>query len=183
MPDSLDLKSLHAMLASEIENDSLQYIQPTAYQDIANMLGNLKGQGYDGIEAKVKNTLVQLIGDIARLLLYTRLDKIKNSKIDYSNLTAEEQYMAESEKDLRLRFEQVLSATLEGRVKALEGIALKARTTQVLLRFIKPMEVISGVDNSRYGPFEEEDIAVLPFENAKRLIEQGIAVELPWLDQ
>jgi DNA replication factor GINS len=126
---------------------------------------------------------VQLIGDVAKLLLYTRLDKIRDSKIDYSNLTEAEQYVIASEKELRTRFEQVLSATLEGRIKALEDIALKAKTMHVLLRFLRSMEAISGIDNSRYGPFEEEDIAVLPFENAKRLIEQGIAVELPWLDQ
>jgi DNA replication factor GINS len=183
MSDWLDLKTLYAMLVRELENDSIQYVQPTIYQDIANMLGNLKGQGYDGMEAKVKNKLVQLIGDVAKLLLYTRLDKIRDSKIDYSNLTEAEQYVIASEKELRSRFEQVLSATLEGRIKALEDIALKAKTMHVLLRFLRSMEAISGIDNSRYGPFEEEDIAVLPFENAKRLIEQGIAVELPWLDQ
>ena len=182
MSEGLDLKSLYATLAGEIENNSIQYIQPTTYRDIANMLGNLKGQGHDGIEAKVTNTLAQLIGDIARLLLNTRLDKIKNTKIDYSNLTDEEQYMVASEKDLRIRFEQVLSATLEGRMKVLEGMALKAKTLLVLLRFLGPAEAIPGIDNSRYGPFEEEDVAVLPFENAKQLIERGVAVELLWLD-
>jgi len=181
--DKLDLKFLYNLLSREIENDSLQYIQSTTYRDIADILGNLKGQSYDGIEGKVMNALMRLVEEIARLLLCVRLEKIRNSKIDYSNLTEEEQYIAVSEKKLRIHFEQVLSATLEGRVKALEGIALKSKMVRILLRFISPAEVISGKDNSRYGPFEEEDIAVLPFENAKQLIEQGVAVELPLLDQ
>jgi DNA replication factor GINS len=89
----------------------------------------------------------------------------------------------ETEKAIRLRSEFVLSATINGRVKALEGIALKAKMMQVLVRFVKPMEAITGMDNTRYGPFQEEDVAVIPFENAKTLMEKGIVVELPWFDQ
>ena len=86
MSNLLDLKSLYDIVVKEIENDSIQYIQPTIYRDIAGILSNLKDQGYDGIEAKVLDTQAQLIGEIARLLLYTRFDKIKNMKTDYSNL-------------------------------------------------------------------------------------------------
>jgi len=184
MSEWLDLKALYGMLAREIENDSLQYIQPSIYRDIANMLSNLKGQGYDGLEAKVKDSLACLVTDIAKALLNARLAKIRNSDaINYANLTDEERYIAESEKNMRLRFELVLSATINGRAKALESIALKAKTMQILVRFIKPMEAITGVDNTKYGPFDEEDVAVLPFENARALIEKGIVIELPWLDQ
>lgn len=180
----LDIKALYGMLVREIENDSLQYIQPSIYRDIANMLSNLKGQGYDGLEAKVKDSLASLVTDIAKALLDARLVKIRSSDaINYANLTDEERYIAEAEKEMRSRFELVLSATVNGRAKALEAIALKARTLQVLVRFIKPMEAITGADNARYGPFEEEDVAVLPFENARALIEKGIAIELPRLDQ
>jgi len=184
MSEWLDVKALYGMLSREIENDSLQYIEPSAYRDIANMLSNLKGQGYDGLEAKVKDSLASLVTDIAKALLNARLVKIRNSDvINYANLTDEERYIAEAEKETRSRFELVLSATVNGRVKALESIAFKAKTIQVLVRFIKPMEAITGADNTRYGPFEEEDVAVLPFENARTLIEKGIVVELPWLDQ
>jgi len=178
-----DLKALYGMLAREIENDSLQYIQPTIYREIANMLSDLKGQGYDGLEAKVRDSLACLVTDIAKALLNARLGKTRNSStINYANLTDEERYIVQAEKEMRLRFEQVLSATVNGRIMALESIALRARTKQTLVRFIKPMQAITGVDNTRYGPFEEEDVAILPFENARALVEQGIASELPWLD-
>jgi len=184
MSEWLDVKAFYAMLAREIENDSLQYIQPSIYRDIANMLGNLKGRGYDGLEAKVKDSLASLVTDIAKALLDVRLAKIRNSNaINYANLTDEERYIIEAEKEMHMRFELVLSATVNGRAKALESIAQKAKTMQVLVRFVKPMEAITGVDNTRYGPYEEEDIAVLPFENARTLMEKGIVIELPWLDQ
>ena len=184
MSEWLDVKALYGMLAREIENEALQYVQPSIYRDIANMLSNLKGQGYDGLEAKVKDSLASLVTDIAKALLNARLAKIRNSvAISYANLTDEERYIVETEKAMRLRFELVLSATINGRVKALEGIALKAKTMQVLVRFVKPMEAITGTDNTRYGPFQEEDVAVIPFENARTLMEKGIVVELPWFDQ
>jgi len=183
MSEWLDLKTLYGILAREIENNSLQYIQPSIYRDIANMLSNLKGQGYDGLEAKVKDSLACLVTDIAKALLNARLVKIRNSDtINYANLTDEERYIVATEKEMRSRFELVLSATVNGRSKALESIALKAKTMQILVRFVKPMEAITA-DNARYGPFQEEDIAVLPFENARTLIEKGIVIELPWLDQ
>ena len=83
MSNLLDLKSLYAIVAKEIENNSIQHIQPTIYRDIAGILSNLKDQGYDGIEAKVMDILAQLIGEIARLLLYTRFDKIKNMNKEF----------------------------------------------------------------------------------------------------
>ncbi|HLE34530.1 MAG TPA: hypothetical protein VI698_01435, partial [Nitrososphaerales archaeon] len=111
-------------------------------------------------------------------------EKIRNSEtINYANLTDEERYIAAAEKEMRSRFDLVLSATVNGREKALESIALRAKTMHVLVRFIKPMEAITGVDSTKYGPFEEEDVAVLPFDNARTLIERGIVIELPWLDQ
>lgn len=177
----LDLKSLYSVLVREIESDSLQYIDPATYRDASSMLASLKGQGYDGIEAKVKGALVDLIVEITTSLLNTRIEKIR-SAADYSNLTEEEQYIVRAEKDRSRRFEEVLSSTLEGRVKVLEGISLKAKTAHVMVRFLAPSEAISGVDSQRYGPFEEEDVAVLPFENAKQLIAKGLAIQLPALD-
>jgi DNA replication factor GINS len=40
------------------------------------------------------------------------------------------------------------------------------------------MEQFIGVNMTRYGPYQEEDVAMLPFENARSLIENGIAVQL-----
>lgn len=183
MSEWLDLKALYGVLAKELENDSLQYVEPSIYRDIASMLGSLKGRGYDGLEQKVKDTLSCLVADISRTLLDLRMEKVKNSSpINYANLTDEERYIVEAEKEERLRFDLVLSATLNGRTKVLESVALRAKTAPVLVRFIKPVQVMKGVDDARYGPFEQEDVAVLPFENARTLIEQGAAVELSWVD-
>jgi len=49
---------------------------------------------------------------------------------------------------------------------------------KLLLRFVKDIPSIIGVDLKTHGPFLKEDIAVLPYENAESLIRQGTAVEI-----
>jgi len=48
----------------------------------------------------------------------------------------------------------------------------------VLVRFVKDVPSIIGVDLKAHGPFLKEDIASLPWENAESLIRQGTAVEI-----
>ncbi len=52
------------------------------------------------------------------------------------------------------------------------------RKNSLLIRFIKDVPSIIGVDLKTHGPFLKEDIASLPFENADSLIRQGAAVEV-----
>jgi DNA replication factor GINS len=40
------------------------------------------------------------------------------------------------------------------------------------------MEQFIGTNMIKYGPFLQEDVAVIPFENARSLIENGEAVEI-----
>ncbi len=49
---------------------------------------------------------------------------------------------------------------------------------KLLLRFVKDIPSIIGVDLKTHGPFLKEDGAVLPYENAESLIRQGTAVEI-----
>ncbi len=48
----------------------------------------------------------------------------------------------------------------------------------MVLRFIQEIPALVGSDMKTYGPFEPEDIATLPTENARILIRQGLAVEV-----
>jgi DNA replication initiation complex subunit (GINS family) len=54
----------------------------------------------------------------------------------------------------------------------------ETKKDQLLLRFVKDMPSIIGVDLKTHGPFMKEDIAVLPYENAESLIRQATAVEI-----
>ena len=106
----IDVSSLYAILLREIENDSVQEIDPQLYSSIANFLGNLKNQGYDGVESKIKDALISMITEMITLLLKIRMQKATSSDdLDYSNLLDEERYIVDSEDELRQRKDTILA--------------------------------------------------------------------------
>lgn len=175
----LALKDIYRILKREIETSPLQQIEPDTFQKIAMALGSLKGQGYEGIEAKVRDRLTDLLATSARLLIEARQYKLQSTEnIDYSKLTDEEKYALDGMSESAARIDEIISATVKGRVKVLESISLRARSKQVLVRFLKPIESFVGVDMNKYGPFQQEDVASLPVENARSIVESGIAVHI-----
>ena len=188
---SLTIEDVYNLLVTEIQIPTLQSIPLDTYQNIANLLGNIKGQGYEGIEAKIRDRMVETISKSAQLLLECRHQKLKEyqheilsssssaaTAVDYSKLTDEEKYILDGEKESDKRRNAVLAATINGRPKVMELMSAKIRAKQIVIRFIKSMEQFVGVDMTKYGPFQEEDVAVLPFENARSFIEKGIAIEI-----
>lgn len=176
----LALKDVYRLLKREIETSSLQQIDPDTFQKIAALLGTLKGQGYEGVEAKVRDRLTELLANSARLLIEARLYKLRSTSepLDYSRLTDEEKYALDGMSDSDAKIGEVISATIKGRVKVLESIALRVRSKQVLVRFLKPIESFVGVDMNKYGPFQQEDVASLPLENARSIVDSGLAVQV-----
>ena len=179
----IDVNSLYNILLREIENDSVQEVDSQLYYSISEMLGKLKNQGYDGIESKIKDSLVKMITDMVSLLLKMRIEKaLKSKELDYSNLLDEERYILDSDDELRQRKDTVLSATLNSRLKLLETVSKNHKFRSIVVRFLKPIDQIVGSDLEKYGPFEAEDVASLPFENASALIGKKIAVKINWED-
>ena len=188
---SLTIDDVYNLLVTEIQIPTLQSIPLDTYQNIATLLGNIKGQGYEGIEVKIRDRMVEMISKSAQLLLECRHQKLKEyqheilsssssaaTAVDYSKLTDEEKYILDGENESDKRRNAVLAATINGRPKVMESMSAKIRAKQIVIRFIKSMEQFVGVDMTKYGPFQEEDVAGLPFENARSFIEKGIAIEI-----
>ena len=189
------IKEVHSLLLKESQLPTLQLIPLDTYQNIANNLSKLKGQTYEGLEAMIRDRMIELISQATTLLLERRLQKIieqqqsasfsrsessseKPPITDYPRLTDEEKYVLDAELDSSKRKDYVIEATLSGRSKVLESISSKVRSRQILVRFLKPMEQFIGIDMNKYGPFHKEDVARLPYENARSLIGSGEAVEI-----
>lgn len=174
----IDLNSLYSSLIREVENDSVQEIDSQLYQNLAEYLGKLKSESYDGIENKIKTRLAEMITQTVTLLLKTRLSKVSHGGMDLTNLTDEEKFIMESLQDQQERKEMILSATLNGRTKLLESVSKKHKTKPVSVRFIKDFDQFVGADFSKYGPFKAEDVATIPNENAQALIAKNITVKI-----
>jgi DNA replication factor GINS len=195
---SVTIKEVYSLLLKEVQMPTLQSIPFDIYKTIAATLENLKEQECDGLNAHIRDRIVNMMSMCVKILLDIRHRKLleqhtgnepQNVNIlvshwailpaaDYSKLTDEEKYILDAERDFNVRKKAVLAATLQGRPKVLESISSRILSKQTVVRFIKPMEQFIGVNMTRYGPYHEEDVAVLPFENARSLMENGIAVQI-----
>ena len=178
--DSLTLKHVYKILEKEIEMPSLQSIEPDTFQKIAEALGNLKDQAYEGVEAKVRDRMTEMLAASSSLLVETRQAKISlgDEPLDYSKLTDEEKYILYGKRELNKKIDEVVTALTKGRPKVLESISARMRSKQIVVRFLKPIETFVGVDMNKYGPYAQEDVASLPFENARSIIDGGGAIEV-----
>jgi DNA replication factor GINS len=176
---SLTLKDVYKMLEKEIETPTLQSLEPDTLQKIAEALGSLKGQAYEGIEAKVRDKMVEMLATSSCLMIETRQSKMSSGDepLDYSKLTDEEKYILDSKRESNKRIDEVIAALVKGRPKVLESISTRMRSKQIVVRFLKPIEAFVGIDMNKYGPYEQEDVASLPFENARSIIDGGGAIE------
>ncbi len=185
MSDSkkINANSLYIILLRETENDTVQEISSDLYTSISDVVGQLKSEGYDGVEAKVKAALVNMITDMTSLLLKFRLAKvIESNRADYTNLLDEEKFILDANVEMDERREMILSSILNGKSKLLESIAKNHKTKSTVVRFLKEMDQMVGSDLEKYGPFKAEDVATIPFENAQALIAKKLAAKVRWED-
>lgn len=181
--NQINISKLHHIVLRETESDSIQEINPNFYREISDFIGNLKKQEFDGVESKIKDSLIQMATDLTSLLIDIRLSKIYNlDEGDLENLLDEEKFILDSEEEKKERTEMILSATINGKSKFLESLSQNHKTKTVVVRFLKEVNEIVGADLERYGPFKIEDIATIPYENAQALITKNIATKVRWED-
>ena len=181
--DQIDIDSLHRTVLRETENDSLLEIKPNFYRSLSDFIGNLRKQEFDGVENKIKDTMIEMASELTSLLIHIRLEKISNSNdLDISYLLDEEKFILDSQEEQNERTEMILSATINGKSKFLESLAENHKIKKVVIRFLSEVDEIVGADLEKYGPFNAEDIATIPYENAQALIAKNIATKVRWED-
>ena len=117
----IDANLLYTILKNEFEDNSIQKIDSNFYQKTSEFIGNLKNQEYDGVEAKIKNAMVEMATEMASLFLKIRLEKAVLDDSGKSSLLAEEKYILDSQKEMEERKETILSRILNGKSKLLES--------------------------------------------------------------
>ena len=117
----IDTNLLYTILKNEFEDNTIQKVDSNFYQKTAEFIGNLKNQEYDGIEAKIKNALIEMVTEMTSLFLKIRLEKAVLDDSDKSSLLAEEKYILDSQKEMEERKETILSRILNGKSKLLES--------------------------------------------------------------
>ncbi len=135
------------------------------------------------LKARLLRRELENIRRLSKELVDTRLGKILQTsaaggKVIPSVLLAKrEEYFFETVIAASNQFMKIGKNTHEG--KDLETSEDKMKKPQtILVRFVCEIPAIVGVDMKNYGPFKTEDVASLPAENAKALIQQNVALEI-----
>jgi DNA replication factor GINS len=178
------LEMAYNILLKEYQISSLQEIPYDTYQRLAITIGNLTTKEYDLLEKRIVQKIIENLSIISNLLLQIRIEKIlrgninSNLEIGYSKMTDEEKFIIDGEIQSKRKRKEIMTLITNGQPKILEKITDTIKQKKLLIMFIKPMEQFVGVDMYKYGPFNVEDVANLPFENALSLVNNKIATEI-----
>ena len=118
--NKIDMKYLQALVLREIENDQIQKLDSNFYNLISKFIENLNSIEYDGVEAKINKTLVDMVTELTSYILKLRLEKAVLDHSSSSALLDIEKYILDSQKEMLERKETILSRILNGKSKLLE---------------------------------------------------------------
>lgn len=188
----ISLKYLCTLLIKEINTDSLQNLPVDIYHEVTARIERLRGSSKEfAIEEQLAQAQIELLFSAIRLLFEARYAKIEANRkadllakkkneleIDYSNMTREEKFVLDGSVETEKRINMILSAIVTGRPVMLDKISNMLSHKRIPVRFIKPIDRFMGIDMVTYGPYIEEDIALLPSENARALTQNGFVEEI-----
>ena len=188
----ITLKYLCTLLIKEINTDSLQNLPVDIYHEVTVRIERLRGSSKEfAVEEQLAQAQIELLFSAIRLLFEARYAKIEANRkadllakkkneleIDYSNMTREEKFVLDGSLETEKRINMILSAIVTGRPVVLDKISNMLSHKRIPVRFIKPIDRFMGIDMVTYGPYIEEDIALLPSENARALTQNGFVEEI-----
>ena len=119
--NKISIKYLHTLVLREYETDTVQEIDSNLYNSISGLIKNLKSEEYDGIKAKINQTMIDMVTDTTSALLKLRLEKATLESSNQSVLLDEEKYILNSRKEMTERKETILSGILNGKPHSLDN--------------------------------------------------------------
>ena len=121
MPEEnkIDVKHLQLLVLQESENDAMQKLDSNLYNSISKFIGDLKSNECDGIDAKIKNALLDMVTELASSLLKLRLEKASLDNSNSSTLLDVEKYILDSQKEMEERKKTILSRIMNGKPELL----------------------------------------------------------------
>jgi DNA replication initiation complex subunit (GINS family) len=165
----------------EYNSTELQSLRPDLYKDIAAHIRRLKeaerNLDQKSLKASILEDELDRIQRLVQLLLDKRVEKMAQMK-DHGGpvqIGPVEKWFLEEYTNLFQHLTRVRESLVFGRDPPTSP---QRKRGTVLVRFVKEVPSIIGVDLKSHGPFHKEDIANLPWENGESLIRQGAVVEI-----
>lgn len=159
----------------------LQSLDPDFFKRIASHVRQLK-EAQRNLDAKslkagVLQEEIERLQELIRQLVKSRLQKISlASRLNQSvSVGVPEKWVLDELVSVARHVERFENDLVQGVEPKLSPGPERGG---LLVRFVKDVPAIMGVDLRTHGPFLKEDVADLPSENATSLIRQGLAVEI-----
>ncbi len=191
---------LHEAWNNERQNKDLQNIPDDMLHEMKDYVATINKTPTDEntLAGQLTRTEKKYANQILRELTELRLKKIitlevNNQPIDAQAMTPEEQKLHSNFRHLLTGFRQgsdmpeiaPISVTPKSepkqqvkptRAKPTPKPVIKPTDVKlILVRFLQPLPAIMGIDMKAYGPFQPEELATIPTQNAENLIKRGIA--------
>ncbi len=173
---------LHRIWRRELETEEIQSVPENLYERIREFIKASQEaikSSQDSLERSLLEEELKVIRELTESLLKLRLEKILKALID--NKPVPQEVLTFEERDLVTIIRARLCALI-AEILGVQAPPPSAPSPQqeeyVVVRFIKKCPEFVGIDSAVYGPFEPEDIARIPGDNAEALISRGIAVKI-----
>ncbi len=165
----------------ELHSSEIQNLRPDYYKDLAAHIRRLReaqrNLDQKSLKANVLEDELNRLQQLVQQLMAKRVEKMARGASQGLQLSVSpwEKWVLEEYTNIARHLDRVREDLVRGKEPLLSPERKKAT---IFVRFLKDVPSIIGVDLRAHGPFLEEDIAGLPWENAESLIRQGVAVEI-----
>ena len=176
-------KNLYSILESERKTNELTNIPEDLYCSITDHISSITNEentSLQNIQEMVNNKEKEILSDLLQILLRIRLAKALDDQnnINVNLLTNEEKYVLEPLINASKRNVKLLKAINDGSLSFLHGLDRHDVNQYLAVKFREDSPSAVGIDSRTYGPFKQGDMAILPTDNAKLLIQQEKVEEL-----
>lgn len=183
---------LHTTWENETKRPTLQNIPDDFIHEMKSYTTQLNktDTSPETLSGNLTQTERNYANHMFKQLVETRLNKIIKSElnglpINAQAMTPEEQQLHSNLRQLLTEYKQgiELSQVKTEPIKQISPIKesmlvpkIEIKDTElVLVRFLQPLPAIMGIDMKAYGPFQPEELATIPRQNAENLIKRGVA--------
>lgn len=177
---------LKQVLEAEEASEAPTALAADTYINLANYAQKLHtATGSADASGRLARKQLWLIEIMARRLLHLRLAKAKKAEADVahpghpsSDLLPEERYINDASQQVAKKEERFVKALVDGQPSFFTLVQRKETQRMATVRISKRVGEIMGADLKRYGPFEVNDVARLPWGNAQAMVASEQAVPI-----
>ena len=170
----------------KFDSKDLQPLDPHFFTEISQYIRKIHEELRMLDEKTLKYHILNIELDNAQelfsSLMETRLQKLISYGFEHKDLSR--QQLAVEESSIYKRVLEAFNEHENLRDRILEGVNIDSTakvdlgTEKIVVRFTARIPAIVAMDMETYGPFEPEDVATLPRDNAEALIRQKAAVKI-----